>query len=294
MSDFTYNAPDDARFFQLLVRYLELNGKADLTRLLRRGRSELVVSSSYSRNRWNAYWTTLRLTVPIENIAGLTDAKQKEILEAAGRVMPAEVGFDLMEIEVSPAFDESELVLVEEPRLPAVTIDWTGVSEDAFERLIFDLVNTSRGYRNATWLTHTNAPDDGRDLAVERVHEDSLAGTLVSRVIIACRHWLSKSTGPRDLAVLREQMALWSPPRVDVLVVATSGRFTTPAVRLIDLQNQSDSALRIEPWPSSKLEALLASRPDLVTAHRLVQVPVLPRAPVRPSPARDEDEDIPF
>ena len=115
----------------------------------------------------------------------------------------------------------------------------------------------------------TNAPDRGRDLSVYRVHIDTLGGTIRQRVIIQCKHWLSKSVGSSEIAVLREQMKLWEPPRVDVHVIATSGRFTSDSVALIEKQNHSDSALRIEMWAESHLERLLASRPAIIAEFSL-------------------------
>ena len=45
------------------------------------------------------------------------------------------------------------------------------------------------------------------------------------------------------------------------VLFATSGRFTSDTVAIVEKQNQSDSALRIEMWPESHLERLLAGRP---------------------------------
>jgi hypothetical protein len=115
----------------------------------------------------------------------------------------------------------------------------------------------------------TNAPDRGRDLSVYRVHEDALSGTMRLRVIIQCKHWQSKSVNLPEIAALKEQMKLWEPPRVDVCVVATSGRFTADAVAAVEKHNQADAALRIEMWPESHLERLLASRPGVIAEFRL-------------------------
>jgi hypothetical protein len=49
-----------------------------------------------------------------------------------------------------------------------------------------------------------------------------------------------------------------------VLVIATSGRFTSDAVAYIEKHNGSDRAPRIEMWPESHLERLLALRPSLI------------------------------
>jgi hypothetical protein len=59
-------------------------------------------------------------------------------------------------------------------------------------------------------------------------------------------------------------MKLWEPPRVDILIIATSGRFTTDAIQYVENINQSDTALHIELWAESHLEMLLASRPALI------------------------------
>jgi hypothetical protein len=64
-------------------------------------------------------------------------------------------------------------------------------------------------------------------------------------------------------------MALWEPPRVDCLVVAISGRFTTQAVHWIEKHNQSNSALKIEMWPGTHFEWLLAQRPALIAEFGL-------------------------
>ncbi len=143
------------------------------------------------------------------------------------------------------------------------------LSAEDFERLVFNLISNTPGYENAQWLQHTSAPDRGRDLSVVRTTVDPLSGTLRSRVIIQCKHWLTTSVRAADVAVSRAQMELWQPPRVDELIVATSGRFTVDAVALIEQHNLSDRALAITMWPESHLEALLAQRPYLVAEFRL-------------------------
>lgn len=156
------------------------------------------------------------------------------------------------------------------PRGPVATrLKWDNLSEEEFERLLFVLISSERGYENHEWLMKTNAPDRGRDLSVYRVYSDSLSGTLRQRVIIQCKHWQTKSVSTSDIATLKEQMKLWEPPRVDIHVIATSGRFTSDAVATVERHNQSDSALRIEMWPESHLERLLSSRPAIIAEFRL-------------------------
>ena len=55
-------------------------------------------------------------------------------------------------------------------------LKWETLSEKQFERLIFRLISSVDSYENPQWLTQTNAPDRGRDLSVERIIRDPLAG----------------------------------------------------------------------------------------------------------------------
>ena len=171
---------------------------------------------------------------------------------------------------VPVAVDDLGALVNTRPSGPVATrLHWDRLSEEDFERLVFMLISSESAYENPGWLMRTNAPDRGRDLSVFRVHQDALSGAMRARVIIQCRHWLTRSVSLSDIGVLRDQMKLWEPPRVDVHVVATSGRFTTDAVDYVERHNQSDSGLRIEMWPESHLERLLASRPAIIAEFNL-------------------------
>jgi len=142
-------------------------------------------------------------------------------------------------------------------------LDWGALDAEGFERLVFNLISNTHGYENPLWPTKTHAPDGGRDLSANRVHEDPLGGTKRQRVIISCKHWLAKSIGPDVIHAALARVRLSEPPAVDVLVLATSGRFTNDAVRVIDQHNTNRERPEIEPWAESHLEGLLAQRPDL-------------------------------
>ena len=62
---------------------------------------------------------------------------------------------------------------------------------------------------------------------------------------------------------------LWEPPPVDVLIIATSSRFTADAVQWIERHNHERSRPTIELWPDTHLEALLARRAPLVAEFGL-------------------------
>jgi hypothetical protein len=167
--------------------------------------------------------------------------------------------------------DLSDIVAAR-PTGPVTTkLNWAVLSDEDFERLMFVLISATPGYENPEWLQQTHAPDRGRDLSVMKVDSDLLAGVRRHRIIIQCKHWLSRSVSASDVSNTRSQMELWQPPRVDGLVIATTGRFTADAVSLAELHNQADRALHISMWPDSHLERLLAARPHLIAQFRLRQ-----------------------
>lgn len=167
------------------------------------------------------------------------------------------------------ATDLGDLVAAK-PRGPISTkLAWDRLDAEGFERLIYTLIVDQPGYENPEWLMRTNAPDRGRDLSVTRIIPDALADTRRERVVIQCKHWLSRSVSATEAGAARDQMSLWTDPRVDVLIIATSGRFSADAVQWIERHNTTGTAPRIEMWPESRLERSLAARPDLIAEFQL-------------------------
>lgn len=160
--------------------------------------------------------------------------------------------------------DLSSLVAARPIGQVTTALAWHQINAETFERLIFTLIGLATGYENPAWLMRTQAPDRGRDLSATRVIQDDLSGTTRKRVIIQCKHWLSRSIAPSDIAEAKEQMALWSNPRVDILIFATSGRFTADAVAIVEAHNASGTLPYIELWPESHLERILAARPAII------------------------------
>jgi hypothetical protein len=142
---------------------------------------------------------------------------------------------------------------------------WEALDDDGFERLVFNLLSNATGYENPRWLMKTRAPDRGRDLSVDRVISDELSGVRWERVIVQCKHWRSRSLNVDDCISAVGHVKLLEPPRVDALIIATSGRFTGDAVHWIDQHNAERDPPQVEMWAESHLELLLASRPALVT-----------------------------
>jgi hypothetical protein len=148
-------------------------------------------------------------------------------------------------------------------------LDWSRLESGSFERLLFQLVSSETGYENANWLMKTSAADQGRDIEVQRVTVDGLSGTRRERVIVQCKHWQSRTVGRDDLVLCLEAVQLWDPPPVDLLIVATSGRFSKDAVAWREKRDLERKVPRLELWPDSHLEMLLTRRPHLVASFGL-------------------------
>jgi restriction endonuclease len=161
--------------------------------------------------------------------------------------------------------DLADLVRARPEGAVTTALNWAALDDDDFERLLFNVLTGAEGYEDARWLMKTRAPDRGRDLSVTRVITDSLSEVTRQRVIVQCRHWLSRSMNAGDCILAAGHVSLWEPPRVDVLIIANSGRFTADAVQWAEHHDAEAKSPRVELWADSHLEFLLASRPTLVT-----------------------------
>jgi len=146
---------------------------------------------------------------------------------------------------------------------------WATLTDEAFERLLYNILLDAQDYERPDWLIHTHAPDRGRDISAFHRVADSLSGASSERVILQAKHWLAKSVAPKDISGILPEISLWEPPPVAVLIVATSGRFTADGVRWIETHNSKGLRPRIEMWPGPHIEALLAQRPHLVAEFGL-------------------------
>jgi restriction endonuclease len=174
--------------------------------------------------------------------------------------------FESMPVEID---DLAVLVRSKPGGRVSTKLAWEVLDAEDFERLLFNIVSDAEGYANPKWLTRTNAPDRGRDISVDRGLPDFLSGVMRQRIIIQAKHWLIKSIPPVEVLQAVTAVKLWEPPLVNILIIATSGRFTSDAVAWIEQHNHAGERPLIEMWPDSQLETLLAERPHLVAEFRL-------------------------
>lgn len=127
------------------------------------------------------------------------------------------------------------------------------MNDDAFERLLYDLLRDIPEYENVQWLTKTRAPDRGRDLSLDRVIRDGSGGVRTERVIVQAKHWLSRSIGPGEVQATIASAQLWRPIAHGLLIV-TTGRFSTDAIGFAEQHNETGDAPYVDLWPDNRLE----------------------------------------
>jgi hypothetical protein len=225
---------------------------------------DVLLGSSVSRP---AGWGNMQRHLHFGELGDLRDIVNSDWpLVKEGLLSPLYSEDEPIPVEID---DLSELIASKPSGTVLTKLNWEKLSPGDFERLIFNLITSDENYENPQWLMQTNASDRGRDLSVYRILRDRLNGVTRQRVIIQCKHWLSKSVSLPEISSTKEQLKLWEPPRIDNLVIATTGRFTTDAVDYAERHNQSDSAMVISLWAESHLEAILASSPDLIAEFGL-------------------------
>lgn len=102
---FTYAEPDARAFLHTMRKVLESANESDLAALLVGAQLEFQTTGTFSRRRWDAYWTTVVLRVRADQLARYTDKVKARLLVVADSVMPPEIGYDLMEISIGAVLE---------------------------------------------------------------------------------------------------------------------------------------------------------------------------------------------
>lgn len=137
MSDnFTYDPPDNERYFSAIVRYLDSTGDAKIADIIRGYSCSIRHSSNFSRKRWNAVFTEIIFYIPVDKLRDVTPEMKNELRLVCDRIMPPEAGLDVMVVDFSPILDSINAVSpVSSPSLTITTAVVERSLDDA-ERLL--------------------------------------------------------------------------------------------------------------------------------------------------------------
>lgn len=109
MSDFTYELPDERRFFLAVEQLLSSNkstGDAEISHLIHGGSCEFHTTNSFSRKRWDAYYSEVHFYLSIDGISKIADWHKIRLKEICQLIMPKKSGFDICEVDFAPLLEQ--------------------------------------------------------------------------------------------------------------------------------------------------------------------------------------------
>jgi hypothetical protein len=109
-NDFTYAPPDEVQYLKAVLLKLKRQGCGELCELLKNAKCSIHVSSSFSRRRWDALYTTITFRLPSDDYEKLDPEREASIdrntlISICDNIMPAEAGLDVMHVEFSPTLE---------------------------------------------------------------------------------------------------------------------------------------------------------------------------------------------
>jgi hypothetical protein len=105
--DFTYKKPDESQYHQTLLAYLEKNSEQGLYQILRKANCSIYDSSRYSERRWNAHYTRIVFQILQSDYETIEETANQKLAQICDRIMPPDIGFDVMEVEFVPKLGEA-------------------------------------------------------------------------------------------------------------------------------------------------------------------------------------------
>ena len=99
MSDFTFQIPDEKKYYQSLISYLTNLGDTDLVDIVRGSKISISDTSTYSRRRWNARYTEIIFHVSSDKLGKIDDYMKSELNRICDLLIPKNAGLDVMSIE---------------------------------------------------------------------------------------------------------------------------------------------------------------------------------------------------
>ncbi len=141
MADFTYELPSNKAFYdgvKAMVSTMTKPGLKDvLSELLSNGSCELVDTGSFSKKRWDATGVIVRINVSMQVFSKYSDkipVLQKELVNICDRVMPANAGYDVIEISISPLLEPVPIDTLKEIKDIVSKSDYLNISDDLVEK----------------------------------------------------------------------------------------------------------------------------------------------------------------
>ena len=111
MSEFTYEVPNEDKFLQAVLILIKQKGNYGLASLLSDSKVTITKTTSFSRVRWDAYYTIVNFSVPPSKyekvVVGISGIEREIIKNLCNKAMPSKSGLDIMEVSFSISLDDA-------------------------------------------------------------------------------------------------------------------------------------------------------------------------------------------
>ena len=176
--DFTHESPDEKAYFNTLVKYLRTKGENEIIDLLKGAKCSIRSSSTFSRRRWNAVRTTIYFYVPIDKLEFADEEIKQKLTKICDVIMPAEVGFDVMDVEFSPLIAES---YTEETLIGDLEDITKTISQEIINQILPDDIK-QKGRDMAEVYLYLYCVENSLRLFIEKVAKDEWGEDYFSRL----------------------------------------------------------------------------------------------------------------
>lgn len=203
-SSFTYEKPNDEKYHASLVKYLEFKGEKDLALLLNNAKCVIVTTTSFSHVRWDAFRAGVRFYVPLKKLSEVEPDSADKLLPFCQELMPADSGYDIMDVEFSPSIESAENIDASVSKIDETV---TGLSREIMAAILpADLMQ--KGEEMAALYVYLYSIENALRLFIEIVAKSRYGGDYINNLMMS--HNMKQKLSDRKADAARKR---WLPSR---------------------------------------------------------------------------------
>lgn len=182
MADFTYDIPNERRFFgavqQILTKSLGQK-EIQISDKLKGAKCSIVSSSQFSGQRWNAYQTSVHFYVSVDNLEFFDKEAIKILLNICDRVMPKDAGYDIKSVEIAPILEDISIDAT-------LTSDLDEIQNSSLNQTIQFLPNDikEKGKEMSEVYVYLYCVENSLRLFIDRVFTDKIGSDYMTKILV--------------------------------------------------------------------------------------------------------------
>jgi hypothetical protein len=182
MAEFTYDIPDERRFFGAVQQILSKSSgqkENQIAEKLKGGKCSIVSSSQFSGQRWNAYNTSIHFYVSVDNLEFFDKETIKILLNICDRVMPKDAGYDIQSVEIAPILDDISIDAT-------LTSDLEEIQNSISNQTVQFLPNDikEKGKEMSEVYVYLYCVENSLRLFIERVFTDKIGSDYMTKILV--------------------------------------------------------------------------------------------------------------